>query len=131
MFAVARIGKFVSRNFPILYDRFFIESIVRFGLLICGCKTSSKLRSLYIVLRRLLKLIFFGKQRESVSCLFSESTILIVYNLYILDLLKFVLKSVMAKLPTRYLNSFYQLDVKYGLFTRSVSFGLFKEPRLN
>ena len=99
--ACARIRKFVNRTFPMLYYRSFIESIVRFGLLICACNTSSKLRSIYNVLRRLLKLIYFGKQREIMSCLFSESTILIVYNLSILGLLKFVLKSAKAKLPTR------------------------------
>ena len=84
-----------------------------------------------MVQRKLLKLIFFRKQRDTVSCLFSDSTILSVNDLYILELLKFVLKSVNAKLPTRYLNSLYQRDVKDCLTTRSVSSGLFKKPRLN
>ena len=140
MFAFARIGKFVSRNVLILYYRSFTEQIFRYGLLICGCATS-KLRRIYKKQRKLLKLIFLRKKRESVSCFFSESTILCVsyvytilcvsYDLHILELLKFVFKSVNAKLPTRCLNSLYQRDVKDCLTTRSVSSGLFNKPRLN
>ena len=48
-----------------------------------------------------------------------------------LELLKFLLKSVIVKLPTRYLNSFYQRDVKDYPTTSSVSSGHFKKPRLN
>ena len=129
MFAVARVRKFVSRNVLILCYRSFAEPIVRYGLLIYGC-TSSSLRRIYMVQRKLLRLIFFRKQGESVSCLFSVSTILSEYDLY-RELLKRVLKSVNAKLPTRYLNSHYQRDVKDCLTTRSVSSGLFNKPRLN
>ena len=85
-----------------------------------------------MVQRKLLKLMFFfRKQRESVSCLFSDSSILSVYDLYILELLKFVLKSVNAELPTWYLNSLYQHDLKDCLTARSVSSGLFKKAGLN
>ena len=128
-FAVARIWKFVSRKVLILYYGFFIEPIVRYGLLICGCPTSSKLRCIYMVQRNSLKLLFFRKRRESASCFFSDSTNLSVYNFYSLENLKFVLKPVNSKLPNRYLNNLYQRDVK-DLTARSVSSGLFKKSRL-
>ena len=123
VFAVARIRKNLSRNVLIPYYRSFFKAKFRYGLLIYGC-TSSKLRPVCMVQRKLLKLLFFLKQRESVDCLFSESTIQSIYDLYTLELLKFVIKLFNAKLPTRCLNSFYQCDVKQCLSTRSVPSGI-------
>ena len=54
----------MSRNVLILNYRSLIEPIIRYGLLIYGYKTSSNLRRIYIVQRKLLKMIFFRKQRE-------------------------------------------------------------------
>ena len=96
VFAVAKIRNFVNRNVLILYYRSFIGPVVRHGLLIYGCTTNSKLCRIYMVQRKLLSLIFFRKQRVSVSSLFSESIFLNLYDLYILEFLKINLKSVKA-----------------------------------
>ena len=130
VFAISRIRKFVNRSVLLRYYKSFIEPTIRYGLLIYGCTAYSKLLRIYMVQKKLLKLIFFKKPRESVTHLFSESTILSVYDLYILELMKFVLKLINRKLPTRYLNSLYQRDMNSCHTTRSVSSGLFKKPRL-
>ena len=64
--AVARIRKLVSRNVLILCYRSFIEPINRYGLLICGCRISKSLH-IYMVRRKMFNVIFFKRQRESVS----------------------------------------------------------------
>ena len=66
VFAVTRIRKFVSRNVLIFYYRSFIEPIAPHGLLIYGYTTSSNLCRIYMVQRKLFKLIFFTKQRKGI-----------------------------------------------------------------
>ena len=54
-----------------------------------------------------------------------------VYDLFVLELLKFVLKSVNTKLLTQYRNILFQHDVKDYFTTRSIASGLFNKQRLN
>ena len=58
VFAVARTGKNLNRNVLIPYYRSFFKAKIRYCLLIYGC-TSSKLRPICMVQRKLLKLLFF------------------------------------------------------------------------
>ena len=103
VFSVTRIKKIANRNDLILYCRSFIEPIVRYGLCMYGCIICSNYHRSYMVQRKML-LIFSKKQRESVYCLFSDFTILSVYDLYIQGVLKFFLKSVNAKVSEQLLS---------------------------
>ena len=58
VFAVARIGENLNRNVFIPYYRSFFKAKFRYGLLISGC-SSSKLRPICMVQRKMLKLLFF------------------------------------------------------------------------
>ena len=123
VFVIAKIRKFVSRSVLFRYYKAYAEPVIRYGLLIYGCTNATKLLPIYKLQKKILGLIYFKKFRESKSHLFSKEFVS-VYDLYILELSKFVLGSINQKLPTEFLNTLYKRVEKNYVNTRSKSLNL-------
>ena len=78
--------------------------------------------------RRVLRLIFKCRRHPSEELL-SSAGILSVYELYVHELVKFVLKSVFGLHKSRYLNYLYTRRDEPPVPTRSFTYGSFVTPK--
>ncbi len=78
--------------------------------------------------KKILKFIHFRKRHEQYSDIFETNGILTVYELYIYELLKFVLRSINGLHGEKYSNSYFVFD-QSGRCTRSSGLRLLKVPQ--
>ena len=85
---------YVPRGTLLKYYQTYIEPIITYGLLVYGCTSRHQLNPIYIIQRKLLRLIQFKPQFHPSRELFFQNGFLNVLELYAMELLKFCLKSV-------------------------------------
>ena len=125
---IARLRHYVSRGTLLKYYQTFIEPIITYGLLVYGCTSRHQLNDIYIIQKKVLKLIHFKPQFHPSRKLFFQNGFLIVFELYAMELLNFCLESVRGENCPYFLNSFYR--TRFNVYeTRSVSSGAFYHPR--
>ena len=88
-----------------------IKPIIQYGLLVYGCASYRTLEPILKMQKKILRLILILKFRQSVSEYFDILNILTVHELYVYELLKFVLRSLNKLHTDDYLNSLYEFDV--------------------
>ena len=76
-----------------------------------GCVSYRTLKPILKMQKKILRLILFLKYRQSVSEYFDLLNIMTVQELYVYELLKFVLRSLNKLHTDDYLNSLYEFDV--------------------
>ena len=91
---IARLRHYLPRGTLLKYYQTYIEPIITYGLLAYGCTSRHQLNSLYIIRKKVLRLIHFKPQFHPSRKLFFQNGFLNVFELYAMELLKFCLKTV-------------------------------------
>jgi hypothetical protein len=111
LYALRQMSKFSS--FKILKNIYhaLIESHISFGLCLYGSTSAKNLKSLLVLQKKAIRIIFKLKSKESAKDKFREAGIMTVYSLYIFQIVLYV-KSNIEKFPT--LNSFHGYSTRKG-----------------
>ena len=125
---IARLRHYVTRGTLLKYYQTYNEPIITYGLLVYGCTSKHHLNPIYIIQKKMLKLIHFKPQFHPSQELFFQNGFLNAFELYAMELLKFCLKSVRGENCSYFLNSFYKTRFIVHE-TRSVSNGAFYHLR--
>ena len=116
---VSKLRHYVPRNVLLRYYSSNIKPIIQYGLLVYGCVSYRTLEQILKMQKKILRLILFLKYRQSVSEYFDNLNILTVHELYVYELLKFVLRSLNKLHTDDYLSSLYGFDVTIHSTRRS------------
>ena len=108
---MSKLRHYVPRNFLLRYYSSNIKPIIQYGLLVYGCVRYRTLEPILKMQKKVLRLILFLKYWQSVSEYFDILNILTVHELYVYELLKFVLRSLNKLHTDDFLNSLYEFDV--------------------
>ena len=125
---LARLRHYVPRWPSLKCYQTYIEPIITNGLLVYGCTARHQLNPIYIIQKKVLRLIHFKPQFHPSREMFFQNEFLYVFELYAMELLKFCLKSVRGENCSSFLNGFYK--TRFNVHeTRSVSSGAFYHLR--
>ena len=108
---VSKLRHYVPRNVMFRYYSSNIKPIIQYGLLVYGCVSYRTLEPILKMKKKILRLVLFLKYRQSVSKYFDILYILTVHQLYVYELIKFVLRSFNKLHTVDYLNSLYESNV--------------------
>ncbi len=102
-----KLRYFVPRKVLLRYYSTNIKPIIQYGILIYGCVRYSNLELILKLQKKIVRLILFLEYRDNVSHLFERNLILSVHELYVYELLKFVIRSLNKMNADEYLNNLY------------------------
>ena len=123
VFIISKLRHFVQTAILLKYYNVYVKSIIQYGILIYGCTSYNQLKPIYLVQKKIIRLMYFRNKRTPSENLFESANILDVYKLYLHEVLKFAVKSVSQKHPSNYLNGLFERKTVSSLMTRSVNRG--------
>ena len=88
---IGRLRHYVPRGTLLKYYKTYIEPIITYGLLIYGCTSRHQLNPIYIIQKKVLRIIHFKLQFYPSRELFFQNGFSNVFELYAMELLKFCL----------------------------------------
>ena len=97
-----------------------IRSIIQYGILVYGCTSYNALPPLFELQKKIIRLISFRNNCESVLDIFVKHKVLTVHELCIYEGFKFLLKSLSNPHSENYLNSLFTFDNSIKRTRRSV-----------
>ena len=106
---ISKLRHYVPRSQLLAYYSSNIKPIIQYGILVYGCCSYSSLEPIFILQKKILKFIYFRKRRDTCSDIFNDNKILTVFELYIYELLKFVLRSVIRAHTQDFLNNMFEV----------------------
>ncbi len=109
---ISKLRYYVPRSKLVLYYNSNIKSIIQYGLLVYGCCSFSSLSPIHNLQKKILKFIFFRKRDDHSSDLFEHCKVLTVYELYVYELMKFVLRSINKLHSEQYLNDLFTFNTE-------------------
>ena len=115
---IAQMRKFVPMDVLIRYYCYNIKPIIQYGLLVYGGTSFSNLNPIFLLQKKIIRMIYKVRKFDSIRERFREHKILTVHELYVYDLLKFCLRSINKLNSTAFLNDFFTLKTKSAYFTR-------------
>ncbi len=107
---LAKLRHYVPKNVLLRYYSSNIKPIIQYGLLAYGCASYRTLEPILIMQKKIVRVILFSKIRESVVEYFEKMKISTVHELYVYELLKFVLRSLNRLHRDEYLNNMYEFE---------------------
>mgnify|MGYP000940316211 CR=1 FL=1 len=125
---VMRLRHFCESSLAIRYYNIYMKPIIQYGLLVYGCTRKSKLKDIFLLQKKVLRIIFFKNRRYPSDELFERSRIMNVYDLYVCELLKYAVHSTRGKIDENVESLFTHKSS--SIFTRSVSTNMFHVPQL-
>ena len=105
---ICKLRHYVPRKQLIDYYRSNVNPIIQYGILVYGCCSYSSLLPIYILQKKILKIIYFRKRSVSSRDIFISNKLLTVFEFHIYELLKFVLKSLKNMHSENYLNELFE-----------------------
>ena len=117
---IAKTRHYVPSSVMFRYYESNIKSIIQYGILVYGCTSYNALPPLFELQKKIIRLISFRNNCESVSDIFVKHKILTVHELYIYEGLKFQLRSLSNPHSENYLNSLFIFDNSIKRTRRSV-----------
>ncbi len=109
---ISKLRYYVPRNKLILYYNSNIKSIIQYGILIYGCCSFTALNPIFLLQKKIMKFILFGKRYDTSEDLFQQCKILNVSELHTYELLKFVFRSINNHHTQQHLNNIFSFDLK-------------------
>ncbi len=116
---IFKIRHYISREHLILYYNCYIKPIIQYGIIAYGCTCKTNLDTIYKIQNKILRAIYFLGYRDPVHDKYKKARILNVYELFVYELLKFVIKSVRNSLVDE-LNQVIRIRDEVYYETRSV-----------
>ena len=95
---IAQLRHYVPRGTLLKYYQIYIKQIITNGLLVYGCTSGHQLNPIYIIQKKVLRIILFKPQFQASREMFFQNGFLKVFELYAMELLKFCPKSARRKL---------------------------------
>ena len=120
---IARLMHKVSRFFLLRSYTVYVKSVAHYGLLVYVCTSKTVPRPISSLQKKILMLIYFKEQRSTTEDLFELSEVLSIYNLYTVDLLKFVILAIRSKCPKEQQNSFFRIKLSTSLMAWNIKTG--------
>ena len=96
--------------------------------MIYGCTNFSNLCDIEKLQRKIFRLIFFKRFKDSISPILLKHGVLTVHELYVYELLKFLLRSVLSLHSESYLNYIFTFKNQDAYLTRRSSTGVMAMP---
>ena len=87
----------------LLFYNSFAKTVICYGLLIYGTAAKSNLRKIQMAQGRILRAIFFKRKYDSLVNVLQQNKILSVFELYLVELIKELLRQFQKKSPTNFL----------------------------
>ena len=91
---IARIRHFLPKHVLLQYYNCYIKPVLQYGLVVYGCVSLNKLQPLLVLQKKILRLIHFKARDYHSAELFSNNRVLTVYEIFIYELFKFVIRSI-------------------------------------
>ena len=123
---ISKLRHFVPKRELHNYYKTNVVPIIQYGILVFGCCSYKALEPIFIMQKKILKLIYFRKRRDSCDDIFLKNECLTVYELHIYELLKFVLRSIFKVHSIDSLNNYFVFSSQK--VTRSSKLQLLQEP---
>ena len=123
---ISKLRHYVPRKQFLRHYDSNVKSIIQYGILVYGCCGFSSLSAVLALQKKILMFFFFRKRCDSSTDLFVNNRILIVYELHLYELLKFVLPSLWGLHSESYLNEMFVFE-KPNIIRRSNT-GFVKVP---
>ena len=101
--------RFLPRKDLIQFYQSYLVPVFSYGLLCYGGTSQNALRSIYILQKRALRIIFKRRYLESIQEYFSDNNIMTVYELYVYELCKQI-----TKMKSADANNDLTLDIDYA-----------------
>ena len=123
---ISKLRHFVPKFELMNYYKTNVVPIIEYGILVFGCCSYKAQEPIFIMQKKILKLIYFRKRSDSCDDIFLKNECLTVYKLHIYELLKFVLRSIFKIHPIDSLNKFFVFSSQK--VRRSSKIQLLQEP---
>ena len=132
---VSQLNGFIYRGRSVLstqnlifYYNAYVKPIIQYGILAYGCTLKSKLDSILLVQKRILRTIYRKKSYESVSGLFEQNRVLTVHEIFVYELFKYLVKLIKSSTSNWLNEAISGLDEKRC--TRSRTKGIIGRQKL-
>ena len=102
----------------LLFYKVYAKPVIQYGILVYGATSYRHLEPILILQKRIIRLIYFKKQRDGTATEFISNKILTVHELHIYELLKLLLKSIRNELSSSELNNLVDLNPTPAYNTR-------------
>ncbi len=116
---VSKLRHFVPKSVWLKYYSSNIKPIIQCGILVYGCVSFSALQAILSQQKKILRRILFLRNRETVTYNFETFGILTVHELYVYELLKFVLRSLNNMHSDNGLNDLFSFETPSRVTRRS------------
>ena len=83
--------RMLSQYLKKVFYNCYIKPVISYGLLVYGSTSESLLKPIFVLQKKILRLIYNLKKHDTCTHLFAESGLQTVYELYLRELLKFLL----------------------------------------
>ena len=126
-----RLRNYIPKDTLCLLYYNLVYSKVQYGILTYGTAAKSLLHKIVININRILRIITFSSIYTSVMSLYKSLKFLNVYDIYCLELGKFMHKLHNNKLPDVFIRSFNKINEIHIHNTRQISNSVYFLPRVN
>ncbi len=126
---MSKLRYYVPPKILLEYYKSNIKPLIQYGILVYGCTNYSTLEPILIMQKKIIRIMTFAKWRESVNVTFEKYKILTVYELYIYELLKFVIRSLNKMHEDEYLNELFAYEPPSKYATRRSTKPNFKHKK--
>ena len=116
---ISMLRHYVPRSTLIRYYEANVRPLIQYGVLIYGCTSFSSLCDIEKLQRKIFRLNFFKRFKDSISPILLKHGVLTVHELYVYELLKFVLRSVLSLHSESYFNNIFTFKNQDAYLTRS------------
>ncbi len=115
---VSQLRHYCPKNDLLLFYIRHIRSIIEYGISVYGNTSITVLEPIYKLQKKIIRLIYFNRSRESTSDMFYWHKILTVYELFLHNLLKYSLKTCNKMHNFVFLNNLVHRSWETGYSTR-------------
>ena len=107
---ISKLRYYAPRHQLFEYYRSNITTTIQYGILVYGCCSYSSLLPIFMLQKKILKLIFFRNRRAHSEDIFIKHQILTAHELHVYELLKFVLRSINKLHSESFLNNSFEFE---------------------
>ena len=126
---ISKMRHYVPRGTVLKYYASNIKPILQYGILVYGCTSYTNLLPLLMIQKKIIRLIYFKRNFETIRDVFFDQGILTIHELHVYELLKFVLRSVSGLHSEEFLNELFKFEIP-TYRTRRANSELMKIPNL-
>ena len=108
---ISKMRHYVPRGTILKYYASNIKPILQYGILVYGCTSYTNLLPLLMIQKKIIRLIYFKGNFETIWDVFFDQGILTIHELHVYELPKFVPRSVSGLHSEEFLNEFFKFEI--------------------